>query len=97
MACFRLYGIHERPRHRFGQKRKHSLVFPRPVRRPGLALLVLLPRVPLRSTAGLLSPMFPRHTRVRRSPSKVDEYVQLVESYRDDQGRGRQRVVVSLA
>ncbi len=40
--------------------------------------------------------MFPRLTRVRRSPSKVDEYVQLVESYRDDQGRTRQRVVVSL-
>ena len=40
--------------------------------------------------------MFPRLTRVRRSPSKVDEYVQLVESYRDDQGRHRQRVVVSL-
>ena len=34
--------------------------------------------------------------RVRRSPSKVDEYVQLVESYRDDHGRTRQRVVVSL-
>ncbi len=31
--------------------------------------------------------MFPRLTRVRRSPSKVDEYVQLVESYRDDHGR----------
>ncbi len=28
-------------------------------------------------------------TRVRRSPSKVDEYVQLVESYRDDHGRSR--------
>ena len=40
--------------------------------------------------------MFPRLTRVRRSPSKVDEYVQLVESYRDDHGRSRQRVVVSL-
>jgi len=40
--------------------------------------------------------MFPRLTRVRRSPSKVDEYVQLVESYRDEQGRSRQRVVVSL-
>ena len=40
--------------------------------------------------------MFPRLTRVRRSPSKVDEYVQLVESFRDDQGRSRQRVVVSL-
>ena len=40
--------------------------------------------------------MFPRLTRVRRSPSKVDEYVQLVESYRDDQGRSRLRVVVSL-
>ena len=40
--------------------------------------------------------MFPRLTRVRRSPSKVDEYLQLVESYRDDHGRTRQRVVVSL-
>ena len=40
--------------------------------------------------------MFPRLTRVRRSPSKVDEYVQLVESYRDDRGRTCQRVVVSL-
>ena len=40
--------------------------------------------------------MFPRLTRVRRSPSKVDEYVQLVESYRDDHGRSRQRVVVNL-
>jgi len=40
--------------------------------------------------------MFPRLTRVRRSPSKVDEYVQLVESYRDEQGRSRQRVVVRL-
>ena len=40
--------------------------------------------------------MFPRLTRVRRSPSKVDEYLQLVESCRDDHDRTRQRVVVSL-
>jgi transposase len=40
--------------------------------------------------------MYPRLTSVRRPSGKVDEYVQLAESYRDDQGRTRQRVIVSL-
>ncbi len=44
--------------------------------------------------------MFPRLTHPRPplvlGGDKVDEYVQLVEAYRDDNGRSRQRVVVSL-
>jgi transposase len=40
--------------------------------------------------------MFPRITRVKRPNGQIDEYVQMVESYRDKQGRARQRTVVSL-
>ena len=40
--------------------------------------------------------MFPRLTSVRRPSGKLDQYIQLAESYRDQQGRTRQRVIVSL-
>ena len=41
--------------------------------------------------------MFPRLTSVRRPSGKLDEYIQLAAPYRDQQGRTRQRVIVSLA
>ena len=40
--------------------------------------------------------MFPRLTSVRRPSGKVDHYLQLAASYRDNHGRTRQRVIVSL-
>jgi transposase len=40
--------------------------------------------------------MYPRVSKVKRPDGHVDEYVQLVEAFRDDNGKPRQRLVVSL-